>query len=377
MASRLSRGHADFVQYAVDKALFYALFITFFVAVLLGVTNGWARGSTIWYSIGWAFFAVAVCCVEFGAVKKSVSEAQAGRKAMAVICGTAGVVAFFLSTFATFNSAATNLDQVGTALLAKEDRYRSTKDEANAAGAEVIALRNARNEASTALLAATPKVAGQDVTTVDGAQQLIAAAKSDRFWDRTDGCTLTKGKDTSKFCREYREAEAAVPALTARAEMQAKLDKLEEKLAVAEGHHREASAAAQAAPPSIDQRTPFTRLLVAHTGVPADVAPVVEAGLPSIGLQLLLMFLGLIVGGSAMRLDEDDQGQPGPGPGASGRRVNEPRSYTQAIESQRPLVINNRVEQPAETDIFGVAMERVRRREALAGSGFHPSLAAA
>lgn len=362
-------GHADFVQKAVDKALFYALFITFGVAILLGVTNGWARGSTIWYSIGWACFAVAVCCVEFGSVKKAVSEAQAGRRAMAFICATAGAIAFVLSTFATFNSAATNLDQVGSALLAKEDRYVSTKGAANAAGAEVIALRKQRDEVNTALLAATPKVGGSDVTTVEGAQQLIAAAKSDRYWSRTEGCTITKGKDTSKFCREYREAEAAVPALTARAEMQAKLEQLEGKLDKAEATHRDASAAAQAAPPTIDQRTPFTRLLVAHTPVPEDVAPVVEAGLPSVGLQLLLMALGLIVGGSAARLDDDpaDVGSSG----HTGHQMQTHVGPRRSLEVARPLVVNNRIMPQPETDFFGEAMKRVQRRSAMSsGAAF-------
>lgn len=361
--ANLHRRHADIIQLAVDKALFYALFICFGVALLLAVTNGWSRGSTLAYALGWAFFGVAIVCVEFGSVKRAVSEAKAGNKGMAWLCGGVGLTALILSTASTFNSAAVNIDRMQSMQLTKADAYENSKAEANSAGAEVLALRKSRDDLAAAILSATPKVGGRDVVSEEAARQLIQAAKADRYWKRSEGCTDTKGRDTSKFCLEYREAEAAIPALQKRAAMEDELAKVKGELAAAEGKHNEASKAAANAPAVVDKRTPFVRMMVNYGGIPEDVAPAIDAGLPSLGLQIMLMLLGLIVSGTAIVERLDDGPAPaatpsGPGPStraAYGGRLHPQRVVERHVVERQPFVVAPQTE----FDPFQSAMERL------------------
>lgn len=365
MSTPLHRRHADIVQFAVDKALFYALFICFGVALLLSVVNGWSRGSTLSYAIGWALFGVAVVCVEFGSVKRAVSEYMAGRTGMAWLCGGVGVTALLLSTFSTFNSAAVNIDKMQSLQLTKADRYQRSKDEANDAGAEVLSLRKSRDQLEAAILAATPKVDGHDVVSEEAASQLIMAAKGDRYWKRSDGCTDTKGRDTSKFCKDYRDAEAAIPALQKRAGMEADLAKVKEKLEAAENKHSAASAKASEEPAVVDQRTPFVRMLVAYTSVPEDVAPAIEAGMPSVGLQIMLMLLGLIVSGSVVHRLDAEEPPPALGGPSGGQRLTTSHSAPHRVIERHVVERQPVVVAPAskpDWDPFQEALAMVRSK---------------
>jgi hypothetical protein len=342
MQSQSAASRADMIQRLADKSLLIALGITFVVAILLGVTNGWARGATTPYKIGWALFAIAVVLVEFGAIKKFVHENNHGHAAIAWMALGVGILGFVISTFATFNSATANLDQMNVAAMQKADSYGDSRAAQDRASAKVEADRRNVDTLRAGLAASVPKVAGNAVPTLAAAEHLVAKAKSDRFWNRTSGCTETQGRDTSKFCNEFREASAAVATLATRDKATKELADAETALATSEAALGAASAVAGKAPPVTSKESPFVRTLVRLSGIDKEDAALIEAGLPSVILQAFLMLLGLISAGAPKRMDEVDAVTYAPRP-------------QMVTESQRPinLTLQN-------LDPFGSALTRLR-----------------
>jgi len=345
---------AETIQRLADKSLIVALAITFAVALLLGVTNGWARGATLPYRLSWAFFAIAVVCVEFGAVKKAVHEWRHGNFGLSALAGTVGVLGLVLSSFATFNSATSNLDQVTAATTAKSNSYadaRATHDKAQTKVTDgqknVAALR-------AGLAASVPMVGDRPVTTVAAAEQLVKTAKADRYYAMTDSCTNTTGPKTSKFCKELGEASAAIPALTARAKDEASLKEAEAGLAAAEGDLNVAAAAVALAPPVTSKVSPFVRSIHRYTGLENEEADLIEAGLPSVIMQMFLMLLGLISAGAPERIDEEARG-------SMPRPIAETHTRVVHARPQQPQHVHVAVEQAQTLDPFGLALDRLER----------------
>jgi hypothetical protein len=126
-------------------------------------------------------------------------------------------------------------------MVLKSEMAVSAVDEAAKA---VLQARAKAENLRKAAWEAFPLVGGLQVSTVDQAQALVDAARSDRFWARSEGCTKTKGKDTSKFCLEYRQALGAKSDLERRAVVQEEFKTAEQEVKAAEAAQAAAKARA-------------------------------------------------------------------------------------------------------------------------------------
>lgn len=178
------------------------------------------------------------------------------------------IAAYTIEANNHFSVGSHNQDELTAQRVSAKQSYDARKAEANAAGARVLKLRQ-------------EDAWKTELPPVDAIQAKIDAAKAHKFYRvNTTECTVMKGPDTTKFCRELKQLEAD-KAMALR-----KLQ-IDEELKSAETAHAKATAALESTQ-------------VVTTTERADVRNIKKAaaylGVPNLDVEFsnaLLMFMGL------------------------------------------------------------------------------------
>ena len=140
-----------------------------------------------------------------------------------------------------------------------------------------------------------PTVGGNPVSSADEATTIIDRLKTNtRYWILTEGCKVTKGPDTRKYCSELKEAEAAIAASQTREALAPTLKDAEAKLDKMEADYKAASAAVTNGPVAVSGKRADLHMLMAYGGLSEQAAMDLSAFWKIMIISVLAFVLGMM-----------------------------------------------------------------------------------
>jgi hypothetical protein len=291
--------YEQIVERATERCLFYAWLSTLAVACFMGAINGWSRGQWWGMCLLWAVFFFAIPLIEFALVHKAAKYVRGRHYGSAVGAVSAALLAFTVSVWSTFNTAASNQDARDKMRLASTEQQEDGKAAVNRLAAKVLeereALKKLRWSASAEIV-----VAGTRITSPDAAQAMIDSLQAHRLYRLSEECTASKGKQTAAHCATLAEAKAARESAAAALLAKEEAKSAERRVAEAEAALEKARTERAAGPVVTSAQSPFVKKAAYYFNMPEEDANTIESGLPALGLQLLTMVLAVFIGGGAL-----------------------------------------------------------------------------
>lgn len=220
---------------------------------------------------------VAALITEMMTIKDTVKAWWAGRVGAAIASLAVWFVAFSYGVFNWMGAAAEKEAAKTNVHKAAYMQTVSAQDNLKASKADLDRLQNRLAWMDTA-------VNGKPVRTPEAAQADIDNAMSNRFWDKTAGCTETKGPQTRAFCDAYRLAIAEKALAVEKAT-------LAEEVKVARLAYDKARDAASATPVETSEARSDMVILTGWMGVTEQDAEVSSALFQIIAISIFLSFL--------------------------------------------------------------------------------------
>lgn len=305
-----TRDYSRIIERTTESGLFYAWAITLVVASTMGFINGWTRGAWWAMSALWAAFFFAIPVIEFALVHRAATCFRRREWGTGVGAIGAAMLAFLISVWSTFNTAAVNQDGKAQARLAANEQQEDGKAAVNRAADKVLKERQAV-EALRFAASFRTEINGVTVTTPEAAQSLVDQLTAHRFYGLSENCTKPKGRQTTEHCRNLAAARAAIAsandAMTRREELKA----AEKTLAKAEADLEAARQNRSAGPVVTSTQSPFVKKAAYYFNMAEEDANTIESGLPALGLQLLTMVLAVFIGVGVHRQSDEPQSTTG------------------------------------------------------------------
>lgn len=250
-------------------------------ALIMAVQHGATKGSNFWLAVA---LVIGLCCVAIGEFVSWHNMAHAFHERQLFSCmlwASLGVLLSAGTLYTNFSTSAGNNDTkagISKAAMTHQSDMESTEAELTK-----------RNNDLLQRLEMAPK------RTAEAAEAAIQNAKAHRWWDVTNGCTETKGKQTRAFCDAYASAVADKAGAT-----QLLVDREEQKMVAKQLQDvRGQRGSIQQAVMGDDQ--PAVRFIAAKLGMDKAEARQVDSMVLPFLVQAMLLFGGILLANEAFR----------------------------------------------------------------------------